>query len=84
VGSVKEVLECVDVTDEFEPSFLSPGERIFRARYVRWDGEVLMRHVKYSPSDGFSPNPEARALQEVCMKLLGLTPNSGSIGVEDK
>lgn len=73
MSPVIEVLECTDVTGDFDPASLSPGERVFKAKYIDQLGRVVVRHISYSPSRGLSSMPDARALQEACIKLLGLS-----------
>ena len=63
------VLECEEVTDEFEQVSLQPGERVFRVRYVDPAGYIKTRHVTYVPARGFSPNPVIAALQRVCIEM---------------
>jgi hypothetical protein len=63
------VLECVDVTEEFEDSCVKPGERIFRVKYVSPSGEVKERYVSYVPSWGYSPDRVTARLQKVCLEM---------------
>lgn len=49
-----EVLDWVDVTDEYLSEYLKPGERIYRVRF-RFQGLEFERHVIWSPKGAESP-----------------------------
>ena len=39
------IVGFVDVTEEFDPRSLEPGERVYRVRYVEPCGYVNVKHV---------------------------------------
>jgi hypothetical protein len=63
------VIDCKDVTDEYE---VNKNERIFRVKYVKFPRKGKpIRYIRYIRFTGeYSENPEIALLQKYCVERV--------------